>query len=275
MQLRRATPILLALSLAACSGGGGGGGSGGDPVAALDALGLAPLDLGETLSVQSMTTLHWATDDLVLATLGPGCPTATAGSDDDSSGVPDSISIDFDCTIVDEGLAITDSIFLAEFSDPAEFFTAVPPEYLVDAGVDDQDVMSWGMSGSGALQVTGQQGSFGLQIGVHIAEFPAKNKVVFFIDTTIPDFPLASAQVIQIFSNMIFTLPADDSSDVPTGYLDSYLWDVGGSSPFAIFECQLLGNGTIGFDVFDSGDDNVASGLIDLAHGDETEISFD
>jgi hypothetical protein len=107
-----------------------------------------------------------------------------------------------------------------------------------------------------------------------MAEFPALNKVVFFVSTSIPDLPLFNGHVIILNSNAIFTLPADDSSDVPTGYVDTYLWEPGSSLPFATYECQMLADGRFHFELFNADDGLVASGLIDLAQGDENEIIF-
>lgn len=263
----------LSLVLGSCSGGGGGG-SGGNPAAALGALGLDEMDLGQATSLAAVTSLRWATDDTLISTLASGCPSATAGPDNNTSGVPDTISIDFDCTVTDENLTLLGSIYLGEISDPSTFFNYVPPEYLAGAGVTTDDEMSWGMSGYGMLNVTTPQGSCVVTLGVQMAEFPALNKVVFFVSTSIGDLPLVSGTQIILNSNAIFTLPSDDSSDVPTGYVDTYLWQLGDSLPFAVYECQMLSDGRFHFELFNSDDALVARGLIDLAQGDENEIIF-
>ena len=263
----------VSLVLVSCSGGGSGG-SGGNPATALAALGLDKQDLGQATTLAAVTSLRWATDDTMISTLASGCPAATAGPDDNASGVPDTISIDFDCTITDENLTLLGSIYLGEISDPSTFFNYVPAEYLADAGVSTQDTMSWGMSGYGMLTVTTPQGDCLVQLGVQMAEFPALNKVVFFVSTTIGELPLVSSNVVQLFSNAIFTLPADDSSDVPTGYVDTYLWQPGDSAPFATYECQMLADGRFHFELFNADDGLVARGLVDLAQGDENEIIF-
>ncbi|MBK7644051.1 MAG: hypothetical protein IPJ19_13535 [Planctomycetes bacterium] len=272
---RLVLPLVFAsLILGSCSGGGSGGGGGGGGATALGSLGLATVDLGESATFTAVTSLRWATDDTLISTLTSGCPTATAGPDDDSSGTADWLHVDFDCTITDENLTLLGNIFLGENHDPAFFFDHVPVDYLADVGVSDQDTMSWAMSGQGLLEVTGVNGTCTLQVGVQIAEFPALNKVVFFVTSTIGDFPVASGIQIQVFSNAIFTLPADDSSDIPSGYVDTYMWHIGGTSPFATFECQMLDDGTFHFELFNANDGLVARGLIDLAQGDEDEIIF-
>lgn len=274
---RSACSFLLALSVcSACSSGGGGGG-GGDPIDALASVGLAPKDLADVAATTMITGLAWATSDTVIPR--GGCPTISAGPDDDSSGHPDSITVTFDCADPNEGLVVMGTLGIGEYADPDDFLTDLSGTCATDLNVAGMGLPSWGMSGSFFLNAQEPSSPvFTVQGGIHFAEFPAANTIVIELFLTFVPYPSEAAEDLNIQTNICATLPADDTTDIPAGYIDTFFFSTNPKDPpgaFATLECVLLGNGTVDFDIFDAADGLLASGIIDLAAGDENEVVFD
>lgn len=271
-------PVLSLTLLGACGGGGsgGGGGGGGDAAANLAAIGLAPKDLTDVAGATMLTTLTWALDDAAVPTFGPGCPTYVQGADNDSSGHPDTVEIAFDCADAEEDLALDGSIFLQEYLDPTQFLSDVSPDCNTLLAIDTLGTPTWGLRGSGEL--TGTEGKgvpFGLSVGVSMAGFPEANKVVVEVTFSFTNYVVEGAGTFLVQGSTCFTLPGDDSSDVPTGFINTYFFD--GAPPAALsLECVLLPDGGVSFEAWGSGDDLVAAGTIDVAaDADDDEITFD
>lgn len=268
------SPWLLVFLAPACSSGGGGGGGGGDPVADLAALGLEPKDLTDIAGATMVTGLGWLTNDNAVPTrLGDTCPSFVVGADGDSSGHPDDVEIAFDCTD-DEGLAVVGSIFLGEYGDPSQFLVDVSQECSTQFDVPSLGTPDWGMSGS--FFMTGQELgglTFNLQGGVRFAEFSAHNLVVFEANVSLAPYSGELGTELLVDAHTCGTLPADDSSDIPVGFIDTFVFS--GPPPAIVsLECVLLPDGRVGFDLFGV-DDLIGSGVIDLSATDEGEISFD
>ncbi|MBI5364552.1 MAG: hypothetical protein HZA53_15350 [Planctomycetes bacterium] len=263
--------------LGACGGGGSGGGGGGDAVANLAALGLAPRDLTDVAGGTMLTALNWAVDDAALPTLAPGCPSYVQGDDTNTDGHPDTVQIVFDCTDAEEDLAVTGSINLGEYGDPADFLTDIFTDCATRIGVGTMGAPSWGMSGVGTLTGTEGKGTpYGLSLFVALAEFPDANKVVVQVSFSFTNYAVEGSGTFLVQGTTCFTVAADDSSDVPSGFIDTFFFGEGGGPAIATLECELQPDGTVLFDVFGTGDDLVASGTIDVsADADDDEIEFD
>ncbi|MBK7875767.1 MAG: hypothetical protein IPJ77_08450 [Planctomycetes bacterium] len=269
-------PVLFLLGACGGGGSGGGGGGGGDATAALATLGLAPRDLTDVAGGTMLTTLNWAIDDVSLPTLAPGCPTATQGADDNSNGHPDTLSIVFDCTDTEEDLALEGSIQLTEYLDPADFLTEIAESCSTNLGVGAMGAPSWGMRG--VADLTGTEGKgipYGLSLFVALAEFPDANKYVVQVSYSFTNYVVEGAGTFLVQGMTCFTLAADDSSDVPSGYIETFFYDGKGPAVLSL-ECVLLSDGSVSFDAWGAGDDLIASGTIDVsADADDDEIVFD
>ena len=264
--------LLLVPILVACgSGGGGGSGGGADGEAALAAIGFTPGDLADLAAGTMAVSLDWLTNDGVVPTARFGsCPTFVPGSDDNLNGHPDTLEVIFDCTTL-EGLVIAGSLFLNEYDDPQEFVdqTLSCSELLTGAGTP-----TWGMQGTMFLTVQEPGGvAFDLLGGVDFAEFPDIGQLQMEIHTSILDYPVDGGATYDINTNVCASLPTDDSTDAPSGFVDTFVFD-GPPPALLALECQLLPNGTVAFDAF-NGPDLLASGTINLAAGDGDEVTFD
>lgn len=257
--------------LGACSSGSSGGGGGGDGEAALAALGFTPNDVADMADLTMIGGLSALMDDAIVPTLrGDPCPGVTEGADGNANGHPDSLLIEFACT-TSEGTSIVGEISLNEYGDPAEFVQGAfsCSELVAEAGTPE-----WGMQGSYSLDLQEAGGlPFTLTGSIDFAEFTSLGQLVIELHTSAVLYPLDGENTVDVSTNVCCTLPTDDSSDFPVGFVETFVFD--GEPPAVLsLECQLLANGTVAFDAF-GGKDLIASGLINPAAPDGEEVTFD
>jgi len=257
--------------LAACSSGSSGGGGGGDGEAALAALGFTPGDVADMAAGTMAVSLDWLANDGVVPTarFGDSCPSFLPGTDEDLNGHPDSLEVVFDCTTL-EGLVIAGSAFLSEYSDPAEFLTGQCGETYAGATAE------WGMQGSFFLTIQ-EPGSpsYDMNGSIDLAEFPTLGLLAMEVHTSVVSYPVDGGDTFIVDTNACCTLPTDDSSDIPLGFIDTFVFDPILPPPAILsLECELLANGTVAFEAF-GGPDLLASGVIDLSAADGEEVTFD
>ena len=90
---------------------------------------------------------------------------------------------------------------------------------------------------------------------------------------SINNYPGDGGNAVLVNTNVCVTLPTDDSTDFPTGFIDTFVFD-GPPPALLALECEPLPNGTIAFDAF-NGEDLLGSGIINLGAGDGDEVNFD
>lgn len=270
----RAPLVVLSLVvpfLGACSSGSSGGGGSGDGEAALAAAGFTPGDVADMADLTMIGGLSFLVNDAIVPTLrGDPCPGVTEGADNDLNGHPDSLLIEFACT-TSEGTSVAGQFGLNEYADPADFLTEVfsCSDLVAAAGTPE-----WGMQGTYLLDVQEQGGTaFTIQGSIDFAEFASLGQLVIELHSSIVAYPLDSDSTVLVDTNACCTLPTDDSSDFPLGFVDTFVFD--GPPPAVLaLECQLLSNGTVSFDAF-NGEDLLASGIINPAAPDGEEVTFD
>jgi hypothetical protein len=263
-------PFLMVPCVVACSSGSSGGGGGGDGEAALAALGFTPGDVADMATGTMAVSLDWLANDGVVPTarFGGSCPSVTVGPDDDSSGHPDSLTITFDCVTL-EGLVISGSLTLLEYSDPGDFLADQCGSLYSGSSPD------WGMSGSFFLTIQESgSASFGMNGSIAFAEFPTLGLLAMEIHTSVVGYPVDGGTTYLVDTNVCCTLPTDDSSDIPVGFVETFVHDPAIALAVLSLECELLPNGTVAFEAF-AGSDEVASGIINLAAEDGDEVTFD
>lgn len=273
--MRMRAPVVLSLVvpfLGACSSGSsGGGGGGGDGEAALAALGFTPGDVADMAAGTMAVSLDWLANDGVVPTarFGDSCPSVLPGTDDNKNGHPDTLEVLFDCMTL-EGLVISGSVSLSEYLDPSDFLDGQCGEQYAGSTPD------WGMQGN--LFLTIQEpgsSSYDLQASLDFAEFPTLGVLAMEIHTSANAYPIDGGDLVLLSTNVCCVLPTDDSTDIPIGFVETFLFDP--EDPFVPsleLDCDLLPNGTVAFDAY-SGEDRVASGVINLAADDGDEVTFD